>query len=260
MKKLLLILCLIYSFFSCQNSKTELNENSNEVATNNDSIAIIINDSILDAYVPNNSSSDTITENKISEFIPKGYKLFEKIQGDLNKDGNNDCVLIIKEVNKENIVNVENRGDLDRNRRGIIVLLNEKGKFKQFIKNLACFSSENEDGGIYFAPEMSLEIKKGNLYVHYGHGRYGYWKYTFRIKNSDLDLIGYDSSSNTGPVVNSETSINYLTNKRIIKTNTNDNADSGEEVFEEKMYNLEYNPQIKLSKIKDFDELELEAN
>ena len=40
-------------------------------------------------------------------------------------------------------------------------------------KNYDCFSSENEDGGVYFAPELDISIEKGNLYVHYGHGRYG---------------------------------------------------------------------------------------
>ena len=35
-----------------------------------------------------------------SDFIPKNYVLFEKINGDLDKDGVEDCVLIIKATDK----------------------------------------------------------------------------------------------------------------------------------------------------------------
>ena len=47
-------------------------------------------------------------------------------------------------------------------------------------------------------------------------------------------MIGYDSSDNYGPIVNTETSINFLTKKKVTKTNTNENEESGDEVFEEK--------------------------
>ena len=40
---------------------------------------------------------DVADRQRITDFIPKGYKLFEKISGDLNKDGLEDCVLIIRQ-------------------------------------------------------------------------------------------------------------------------------------------------------------------
>ena len=43
-------------------------------------------------------------ENKPTDFIPKGYVEFEKHFGDLNKDGLEDCVLIIKKTDATNIV------------------------------------------------------------------------------------------------------------------------------------------------------------
>ena len=39
-------------------------------------------------------------EQNLSAFLPKGYVVFEKINGDLNKDGIEDCVLIIKGTDK----------------------------------------------------------------------------------------------------------------------------------------------------------------
>jgi hypothetical protein len=191
-----------------------------------------------------------------SDFLPKGYVISERINGDLNKDGDEDCILIIKGTNKSKIITEQNRGRLDRNRRGIMILINKVHGYELAVKNYDCFSSENEDGGVYFPPELSIEIKKGNLYVHYGHGRYGYWQYTFRCQNSDFELIGYDES-NGGVVINSEMSINFLTKKKLEKVNTNEKAEGGDEVFKETWKNINVNRIIKLKEIKNFDELDV---
>lgn len=201
-------------------------------------------------------SSIVETKKNPSNFIPKGYVIFEKIFGDLNKDGLEDCALIIKGTDKSKIVKDESRGELDRNRRGIIVLLKNNDGYELVVKNYDCFSSENEDGGVYYSPELLVEISKGKLYVDYTHGRYGYWNYTFRLKNSDLELIGYDRSNNNGPIVNNDVSINYLTSKMIRNENTNENADSGEEVFKKTVTRIRKSELFKLSEIEDFDELE----
>ena len=122
-------------------------------------------------------------------FLPKDYIIFEKVIGDLNNDSVPDCVLIIKGTDKTKIINDEYRGKLDRNRRGIIVLFKKNDKYELVTKNYNCFSSENEDGGVYFPPELSIEIKNSKLYVTYGHGRYGYWGYTFRFQGSEIALF-----------------------------------------------------------------------
>tara|TARA_R110000868_G_scaffold97101_5_gene267120 strand:+ start:8399 stop:9070 length:672 start_codon:yes stop_codon:yes gene_type:complete len=192
-----------------------------------------------------------------SEFLKDGYMVFEEIYGDLNNDGLEDCVLIIKATDSKNVV--VNRFDdkVDRNRRGIIILFKKDKKYNSVIKNYDCFYSENEDGGAYFPPELSVYIKNGKLYLHYSHGRYGYWKYTFRFKNSDFELIGYDASDNFGPIVNKETSINFLIKKKLTKENTNENADGGDEIFKETWKKIEIEELIKLSNIKDFYELDM---
>lgn len=202
---------------------------------------------------------NTADEQKLNptEFLPEGFVLFEKINGDLNKDGLEDCVLIIKGTNKNKIITDQTRGKLDRNRRGIIVLFNKNNQYELATKNYNCFSSENEDGGVYYAPELTIEIAKGNLYVKYAHGRYGYWKYTFRFQNKDFELIGYDQSDNQGPIVESEKSISFLSKKKQEKVNTNENATGGDEVFKETWKNISINKLIQLSEIKDFDNLDM---
>ena len=193
---------------------------------------------------------------KYKAYIPAKYVLFEAIQGDLNKDDIQDLVLIVKATDSTQWVNHEYRGKLDRNRRGMIVLLADKGKYKPILSNLSCFSSENEEGGVYFAPELWVSVEKGLLNVHYGHGRYGYWNYSFRLHNQDLRLIGYDDSSNHGPYVESETSINFLTNKKVIRKNLNEDPD-GDPKFKETWSKAKVSP-IYLSTIKDLDELNFE--
>jgi hypothetical protein len=196
-------------------------------------------------------------DKETSDFIPKGYVEFEKYFEDLNKDGQDDCVIVIKQTDTNNIVTNRFDKKVDRNRRGIIVLFKNGKGFELADKNYNCFSSENEDGGVYFPPDLWIEIKNEKLYVHYGHGRYGYWEYTFRFQNSNFELIGYDSSSNRGPVTSTETSINFLTKKKLIKENTNENAEGGDEIFKETWNNIEIENLIKLSEIKDFDELDM---
>ena len=209
----------------------------------------------------NGIDSQTTKEGKDPiEFCPSGYKVMEKIQGDLNKDGIDDCLLIIKDENKSNFEKNDEGTLVDLNRRGIVVLFKTNEKYELAMKNYNCFSSENEDSGVYSAPELSIEIKKNNLYIGYSHGRYGSWTYMFRNQNSDFELIGYDKSENDGPRINSETSINFLTKKKQIKTNTNENSEGGDEVFEETWENIRLSKLIKLSEIKDFDELDMSFN
>jgi len=196
-------------------------------------------------------------ESKPRDFIPTGYVEFEKYFGDLNEDGLKDCVLIVKQTDTVNIITNRFNKRVDRNRRGIIVLFKTNQGYQLADKNHNCFSSENEDGGVYFPPDLWIEIKNRKLYVHYAHGRYGYWRYTFRYQNSNFELIGFDSSSNRGPIINTETSINFITKKKLVKENINENAEGGDEIFKETWSNIEIENLIRLSSINDFDELDM---
>lgn len=227
---------------SCKNPKTIEKESNTEVTDLKD--------------IPEVEESAVEIKKNLADFLPKNYVPFDTIKGDLNKDGKEDIILIIKGTDKSKVIQHEYRGELDRNRRGIIALLNKNGGYELAVKNYDCFSSENEEGGVYYAPELDFEIKNGNLYINYAHGRYGYWNYTFRYQNSDFELIGYDASSNRGPIVLTETSINFLTRKKIVNHNINENTYDDDEIFEKTESKISKNKLIKLSEIKDFDELE----
>ena len=201
---------------------------------------------------------DVADKQRITDFIPKGYKLFEKISGDLNKDGLEDCVLIIKATRKDGFVKNSFDKVVDRNRRGIIILFTEKDGYKLASKNYNCFSSENEEGGVCCAPYLSIDIRNSKLFVHYAHGRYGYWEYCFRYQDSDFMLIGYESFGSQGPTALGKVSINFLTGVRYDDDNVNKYDDDAEEKFVRKVTKLKKEPLMKLSEIDDFDELEIE--
>lgn len=71
-----------------------------------------------------------IKTQNISDFLPKSFIIHEEIKGDLNKDGVEDVILLIKATDKKQFVVDEYRGKLDRNRRGLIILFNKRDSFK----------------------------------------------------------------------------------------------------------------------------------
>ncbi len=196
----------------------------------------------------------TDLDNPYREIVPNGYIVTEAIRGDLNRDNQEDIVLMIKGTDTNKIVTDEFRGQLDLNRRGIIVALRNEDKYEVVVENRSCFYSDDEDGGVYMIPYIDISIKKGNLYIHFAHGRYGYWRYNFRYQGSDLELIGYDSSANRGPIVEVVTSINYLTKKMLIKENINNLDDYADPIFKESWTSFVLDNRFRLSEISDFSE------
>lgn len=218
--------------------------------------------SIIKADKPITETRTPFQSKNPEDFIPEGYVLYkeegqEKITGDLNKDGLEDRVLIIKKTGKEGYGKNQFDKIVDKNRRGIIILFNKGDYFELALKNYDCFSSENEDGGVYFPPDLWVEIKKGNLHINYAHGRYGGWGYTFRYQNRDFELIGYDRSNNRGPMTESDISINFLTRKLKQRENISENAqDDGEEIFKETQHNINVKELVRLTEIRDFDDID----
>jgi hypothetical protein len=188
------------------------------------------------------------------DFLPDGFVIFEKLYGDLNDDGVDDCLLIIKGTDVNQIITEDDGVPSDRNRRGIIVLFKENDYYELITENIDCFSSENEDGGVYYAPQVSFEINRGNLEVHFEHGRYGYWRYYFRQQGEDFDLIAFVSSDG-GAISKRKVSYDFLTNIKHIRESINDNPNEGDTVYTEFLEELSETRLLKLSEIRDFDEL-----
>ena len=195
----------------------------------------------------------------IKQFIPKGYILNNindenYIKGDLNNDGKEDIVFLVKNTDKSKIIEHESRGILDRNRRGIIILFNERDSYKIAAKNLNCFTSEFEDGGVYYDSELLLYIENGKLNIHYAAGRYGYNTYQFKYQNNDFNLVEFIENSSNGPVTDTHLLYDFVKMNKIVKINTNENAkDETEEVFDIKSYKLNITKPFNLIDIIDFE-------
>ena len=56
-------------------------------------------------------------------------------------------------------------------------------------------------------------------------------------------------------MIEEETSINFLTKRKLVRKNTNQNAEGGDEIFKETWSNIEIANLINLSEIESFDEL-----
>ncbi|WP_260870006.1 hypothetical protein [Vibrio jasicida] len=67
-----------------------------------------------------------VLDGSIRQLAPDGYIVLGTIYGDLNKDSQEDVVLVIKGTDPKKIIIDEIRGELDLNQRGLVVALKNK--------------------------------------------------------------------------------------------------------------------------------------
>ncbi|WP_066803538.1 hypothetical protein [Moraxella oblonga] len=204
-------------------------------------------------------STTAFANDNLNSFIPKNFRLIESYcQADFNKDGQKDCVLLIKDTKKSAWEKDPFRGMLDKNRRGIIILFKTNAGYTKVLENKAVFASENEDGGIYFAPELYIETKNNKLLINYGHGRYGSWSYTFDYRSinnqQDFYLIGFDSSLGRNHCTEYTQSVNFFTHQFRYQSNTDEYCEKENPIFKTTWHKIPKHPLIKLQQIDDIDE------
>ena len=191
-------------------------------------------------------------------FIPKNWKVLEKVQGDLNQDRQADLALIVEDTDPKNIIRNENLGsaELNINKRKLLILFKNNQGYRLVATN-PYLPTEGDIESPCLADPIGendpLEIKNGLLKVnlHYWLSC-GSWyvtnhSYTFRYQDQAFKLIGYDNNDfhrASGEIT--AQSINFLTGKT---KNT-----SGENEFSEQSQPIE----IKWSKLKQHYSLTLE--
>ena len=201
----------------------------------------------------------TIAQNNTfpTNHIPKGYTIFDKLSADFNHDGLKDSLFIMKGTSKEAFLPNQFDKIVDRNRRGLLIFLNKGDKWELPLKNLDCFASENENGGVYFAPELSVEPSMHKINIKYWHGRYGFWEYTFRYADKDFELIRFYAAESTsgGSAFYRTTEIDFINGKKHINNNVSESPHAGNEVFETVIEEYKVGERFRLSEIEDFGEL-----
>jgi hypothetical protein len=160
-------------------------------------------------------------------FVPKGWKLESKLQGDLNGDGIADLVFVVRQDNPRNVIsNSDGLGvdPLDTNPRILAAAFGTK----QNVFTLALQNHQlipRHESPTIDDPFGGISISKGAFKVslHYWASA-GSWStsetsFTFRYHNSCFQFVGYDrheTRRNSGEVT--DTSVNFLSHK--MKTTT----------------------------------------
>lgn len=163
-------------------------------------------------------------------FVPKGWKLEKQQSGDLNKDGQDDLLLLLRMDDRKNILKNEGLGQdpFDTNPRILAVAFGNGRSFTLGLENHTLIARTEDpvmDDPVGEAGGVAIErgTLKVSLYSFASAGSWSAGSSTFRFRHGKrgFELIGYDSSStqrNTGEV--EQVSINYLTGKVQISTGT----------------------------------------
>ncbi|MGD9682658.1 MAG: hypothetical protein AB7W16_15830 [Candidatus Obscuribacterales bacterium] len=162
---------------------------------------------------------------KAEDFVPGGWTVLARAEGDLNGDGIDDCAMAVKgESEKFKVRNYDKLGvDLfDTNPRILIVLFGRKTGF-----GLATASKTIvpiPDTPLMEEPVRELVVKKGILelevqeYYNAGSWRMGMSRYKFRYQNGAFYLIGADTTDiHRGDGEQIDVSYNFLSGKASVK-------------------------------------------
>lgn len=152
------------------------------------------------------------------QMIPEGWE-HQEVQGDLNKDGIKDLVVLAKPNFKENMMTRDDGYVYNFNKYIIAIYFGQaEGLFKMWKQYQELFPADDEWSSV--GVELTI-TERGTLNIDtdlfssggsYGTSR---TKYTYRYQNADFYLIGRESTEmmrNTGEMTT--VSENYLTWKR----------------------------------------------
>lgn len=153
-------------------------------------------------------------------FVPRDWLLEIEKEGDLNRDGAPDLLLVLRMNDPKNVVKDEYR-ELDTNPRMLVVAFADQAK-KAYSLALADHTLITRHTNPNMDPpfDEGAAIVNGTLQISLGlFMNAGGWhtsnnKFTFRYQDGCFKLIGYDSTvlkRNTGET--QSVSINYLTKK-----------------------------------------------
>jgi hypothetical protein len=158
----------------------------------------------------------------VEDFVPAGWRLESKISGDLNRDGREDVVLVLRGNDPRNVIGAGGAQKVDTNPRILaIAFARTAGGYDLVLENHTLIarttdSSAQDPLDPNGVQEGGVEIKSGMLYVTLGYfgGNMGHMTYTFRFQGGGFKLIGYDRvdvERFKGDI--SEVSVNYVTHR-----------------------------------------------
>jgi hypothetical protein len=161
----------------------------------------------------------------VEGFLPMEWRMELKQSGDLNGDGRDDVVLVLRALDERNVIDMRGQGgpeNFDTNPRILMVAFaNAVGGYDLALENHTLIARITEPSGQdpldpNGVQEGGVEIKNGTLQVTLGYfgGDMGHTTFTFRFQGGRFALIGYDSIDveRSQGIVRS-VSINYATRR-----------------------------------------------
>ena len=165
-----------------------------------------------------------------STWVPKGWVLEKSINGDLDADGVDDALLLLRQNDRRKRSHNEGLGasELDTNPRRLLVLLKSADAYRKIADNARFLPPQNDvDAPCLADPldEGGVTVSRGLLRIdlHYwlscGSSGVSHSTFLFRLEGGRLRLIGldgYEYMRNSGE--RSESSVNFLTGKKKVTT------------------------------------------
>ena len=140
-------------------------------------------------------------------FAPRGWKIQQQINGDLNRDGKPDAALVL----------VEDKAANEARRRALVVVLREGKGLRRVGFNNSLLLGTRDGGAFYGASEtpVNVAIRKGVLHVNQESGSREVLDTTHKFRfdgQNRMMLIGFDSISRDRATGSAQIiSINYST-------------------------------------------------
>lgn len=165
-------------------------------------------------------------EKNVEELVPDGWKIEMKEEGDLNKDGIKDVVLVLRENASSNVIKIDGLGEmlLDTNPRILAVLFGKvDGGYVLIQDNHTLIPRRIDpkiDDYLTGVGVGGISVRKGvlvvqmNIFYNMGSWEMKNISFTFRWQNNRFELIGYDSTTtNRSSGESKDISVNYSTHK-----------------------------------------------
>lgn len=164
----------------------------------------------------------------VDAFVPKGWNIEQQSRGDLNKDGRDDAVLVLRMLDKTNVVKNDGLGpdEFDTNPRMLAVLFADATGYRLAVEDHALIPRpDNPVMDDYLGGGDAVQVRRGGFSVTlHAWASAGSWStsnttFTFRHQDGCFRLIGYDHGGlHRGSGETNSISINYSTRKAVLET------------------------------------------
>lgn len=164
----------------------------------------------------------------VDAFVPNGWRIEQQPRGDLNKDGREDVVLVLRMQDRANIVENDGLGpdEFDTNPRMLAVLFADTVGYRLAVEDHALIPRpDNPVMDDYLGGGDAVQVRRGGFSVSlHAWASAGSWStsnttFTFRHQDGCFRLIGYDHGGlHRGSGETNSVSINYSTHKAVLET------------------------------------------